>query len=69
MPEAATPPSSPLPPDISSETYEAFTQSPGQPKVRVEDVTLVYVTIMVHGVGMVEYDGTTEAVQTILKPP
>jgi hypothetical protein len=27
---------------------------------------LVYVTMTVHGLGMAEYDGTTEAIQTTL---
>ncbi len=29
---------------------------------------LVYVTMTIHGLGMAEYDGTTEAVQTTLNP-
>ena len=34
----------------------------------VDDVMLVYVTMTVHGLGMAEYDGTTQAVQTTLNP-
>jgi len=40
---AETPPSSPSPPDICSETYEASTQSPGHVRVRLPDEMFVYV--------------------------
>lgn len=66
---AETAPSSPLPPDMCCETYEAFAQLPGQPKVRAEEPMLVYVTYAVQESGPPdEYGWTTDFVQMILNP-